>query len=197
MRRSRRQSCRWLALATCAALLTGCDSPLAQVVGAVGERPAGSDLIALEEGKATRIYYQFVDERGAVRFVESLELVPPKWRERVGFVESSTPPPMSPRDMQRAIQAQQVRLGVRTSAGKRGPQIIMYSADWCSACTAAKKYLDEKGIEYEEKNVDDKSVAREMRTKTGSRGIPVFDIDGAILKGFNARQLEKMIKAAG
>jgi glutaredoxin len=179
------------------ALFSACDSPLAQVAGVAGERPVDSDLIALEEGKATRIYYQFVDERGAVRFVQSLELVPPKWRERVGFVESSTPPPMSPRDMQRAIQARQVRLEVRVSAGKRGPQIIMYSADWCSACRAAKKYLDGMGVEYEEKNVDDKSVAREMRGKTGSRGIPVFDIDGAILKGFNPKQLEKMIKSAG
>jgi glutaredoxin len=196
MLKPRGQSCLLATLLACATPLSGCDSPLAQVAAVVAERPEGSDLIALEEGEATRIYYQFVDERGAVRFVESLELVPPQWRERVGFVESSTPPPMSPQDMKRAIQAQRVRLEVRASTGKRGPQIIMYSADWCGACRAAKKYMDEIGIEYEERNVDNESVAQEMRTKTGGRGIPVFDIDGAILKGFNAQRLEKMIQAA-
>ena len=45
---------------------------------------------------AKRLYYQFIDGKGRVRFVERLSDVPEKWRQRVGFVEMDSAPPLSP-----------------------------------------------------------------------------------------------------
>jgi len=163
-------------------------------------RPASSSATSLVEGEAMRIYYQFVDERGRVRFVESLEAVPAQWRERVGYVESQSPPPMSPEDMRRAMEIRYARMRNTASqsetAARKAPLVVMYSADWCPACRKAKKFMDTQGIAYEERNVDDPSIAQELAKKSGGRGIPVFDIGGSILRGFSPQALTETIEAA-
>lgn len=64
--------------------------------------------------------------------------------------------------------------------------ITVYSADWCAFCHMVKRYFDEQGVKYEEKNVEtDPSAANEAVEKSGQRGIPVIDIDGEIIVGFN------------
>ncbi len=200
-------------LACTASVLAGCDSGagfgfwslvdlLLPASGAESteapseQRPAGSQASSLAEGDATRVYYQFIDERGRVRFVESLDAVPAEWRDRVGFVESSTPPPMSPEDMKRATAARYSKLrATDPQSARTAPAILMYGADWCPACRKAKKYMDAKGIAYEERNVDDPEIAQELARKSGGRGIPVFDIGGSILRGFSPKALDEMIRS--
>lgn len=64
--------------------------------------------------------------------------------------------------------------------------ITVYSADWCGFCRMVKNYFDQKGIEYTEKNVEEKmEYATEAFEKSGQRGIPVVDIDGQIIVGFD------------
>lgn len=64
--------------------------------------------------------------------------------------------------------------------------ITVYSADWCGFCRMVKNYFDQKGIEYTEKNVEEKNeYATEAFEKSGQRGIPVVDIDGQIIVGFD------------
>lgn len=71
------------------------------------------------------------------------------------------------------------------------PQITIYSADWCGFCHAAKQYLDRKGITYTEKNVDeDRDAAVESVEKSGQRGIPVIDINGEIIVGFDRPRID-------
>jgi glutaredoxin len=50
----------------------------------------------------------------------------------------------------------------------------------------AKRYLDDKGIKYTVKDVEkDPAFAQESVTKSGQTGIPVIDIDGQIIVGFD------------
>ena len=69
------------------------------------------------------------------------------------------------------------------------PSVTVYSADWCAFCHAVKKYLDSKGISYSEKNIEDKEkgqeYAQESIDKSGQTGIPVVDINGTIIVGFD------------
>jgi glutaredoxin 3 len=69
------------------------------------------------------------------------------------------------------------------------PSITIYSADWCAFCHATMDYLKGKGISYTEKNIEDKEkgqeYAQESVTKSGQTGIPVIDIDGQIIVGFD------------
>lgn len=73
--------------------------------------------------------------------------------------------------------------------------IIIYSATWCAFCHAAKNYFDQLGVKYEERDVDaDPQYATEAVTKSGQRGIPVIDIDGKIIVGFDRPQIDAALK---
>ena len=74
--------------------------------------------------------------------------------------------------------------------------ITMYSADWCAFCHAAKEYLDKLGVKYTVKDVDhDPTAAPEMVEKSGQRGIPVLDIAGTIIVGFDRSKIDTALKA--
>jgi glutaredoxin-like YruB-family protein len=75
-------------------------------------------------------------------------------------------------------------------------KIIVYSADWCAFCHAAKDYFTKKGVEYEERNVEHKpEYAVESVQKSGQRGIPVIDIDGKIIVGFDRPAIDTALAA--
>ena len=58
----------------------------------------------------------------------------------------------------------------------------------------AKKYLDTKNISYEEYDVSvDKNAASDMVSKSGQRGVPVLDIDGNIIVGFDKDRIDSLI----
>lgn len=60
----------------------------------------------------------------------------------------------------------------------------------------AKEYLASKGIPFEEKNVElDRKAGREMIEKSGQFGVPVIDIDGEIIVGFNPSKIDKALKS--
>lgn len=71
------------------------------------------------------------------------------------------------------------------------PAITIYSADWCAFCHAAKDYLTRKNIAFTEKNVEkDPKYAQEVVQKSGQMGIPVLDINGEIIVGFDRPKIE-------
>lgn len=73
--------------------------------------------------------------------------------------------------------------------------ITIYSADWCAFCHMAKRYFDGLGIKYIEKNVEtDSQAALEAVEISGQRGIPVIDIDGTIIVGFDRPTIEVALK---
>jgi glutaredoxin 3 len=73
--------------------------------------------------------------------------------------------------------------------------ITVYSADWCGFCRMAKQYFDKLGVKYEDKNVEyDPTALSESVQKSGQRGIPVIDIDGTIIIGFNRPAIDQALK---
>lgn len=75
--------------------------------------------------------------------------------------------------------------------------VSIYSADWCAFCHAAKDYMDKLGVQYTEKNVEtDPSFAQESVEKSGQMGIPVLDINGTIIVGFDRPKIDAALKAA-
>ena len=76
------------------------------------------------------------------------------------------------------------------------PSVTVYSADWCAFCHAAKDYLTSKGIAYTEKNIEkDPAFAQESVAKSGQMGIPVLDINGQIIIGFDRPRIDAALKA--
>ena len=71
------------------------------------------------------------------------------------------------------------------------PNVIVYSTPSCPYCVMAKRYLAERGVKYEDVDVAaDQSRALEMLTKTGQMGVPVLDIGGEVIVGFDRNAIE-------
>jgi mycoredoxin len=82
-----------------------------------------------------------------------------------------------------------------------GKKIVFYSTPWCGDCKAAKRFLEERGIAYEEVDIEQRpeAAAIVMRLNDGMRKVPTLDVEGAIVSGdkFNAARFEMDLRAAG
>ena len=74
-------------------------------------------------------------------------------------------------------------------------KVTVYSAVWCSWCRKTKEWLDAHNIKYSVKDVDeDQKAAEELIEKSGQAGIPVTEIDGKIIVGYDVTRLSKALK---
>ncbi len=74
-------------------------------------------------------------------------------------------------------------------------KVKVYSTNTCPYCVVAKEFLKDHKIEFEEVNVqEDQEAAREMVAKTGQMGVPVIEINGKIIIGFDKEAVKRELK---
>jgi len=78
--------------------------------------------------------------------------------------------------------------------------VVLYGASWCGACRQARQYLEQHGIHVVEKDVESgEAVARELSQKLARAGkpptnsIPVIDVGGQLLVGFDPHALDQAL----
>lgn len=72
--------------------------------------------------------------------------------------------------------------------------IKIYTTDSCPWCVKAKNYLKSKNLEFQELNVQEDMDAREeMVSKSKQMGVPVLDINGSIIIGFDKKAIDTAI----
>lgn len=73
-------------------------------------------------------------------------------------------------------------------------KVTIYTTPTCVYCKMSKAFFAQNNIQYEEKNVASDDAAREdMIKKSGQLGVPVIDIDGNIVIGFDKPKLSKFL----
>lgn len=73
--------------------------------------------------------------------------------------------------------------------------IIIYGAEWCAYCHEAMRYLDGLKVKYTYKNVDlNLDDAKAAVQKSGQMGIPVIDLAGTIIVGFDRPKIDATLK---
>jgi len=76
--------------------------------------------------------------------------------------------------------------------------VKVYSTPTCPYCKMAEEYFREKGVEFEHIDVaKDQNAAKEMIEKSGQMGVPVIEIDGKIIVGFNKEEIETALSQQG
>ncbi len=76
--------------------------------------------------------------------------------------------------------------------------IQIYSTPSCPYCHLAKEFFQENNIAFEDFNVAaDEKALEEMVNKSGQMGVPVIDIEGEIVVGFNRAEIERILKEKG
>lgn len=72
--------------------------------------------------------------------------------------------------------------------------VTIYTTPSCSYCRVAKDYLQKIGIPFTEYNVAaDPRRAEEMVHRSGQMGVPVLDINGRVIVGFNQSEIERAL----
>jgi glutaredoxin-like YruB-family protein len=73
-------------------------------------------------------------------------------------------------------------------------KVTIYTTPTCVYCKMTKEFFKQNNIVYEEKDVArDTMAAQEMVEKSGQMGVPVIDIDGKIVVGFDKALLSKLL----
>jgi len=72
-------------------------------------------------------------------------------------------------------------------------KVIVYGAPWCPWCMKTKEFLEKHNIEFEWRDVQNPDFAKEAFSKSGQEGIPVTDIDGEIIIGFDVEKIKSLL----
>jgi len=73
-------------------------------------------------------------------------------------------------------------------------KVTIYSTPTCTYCNLAKQFFTQNGVEYVEYNVaTDLAKRKEMVEKSGQMGVPVIDIGGEVIVGFDRERIAAKI----
>lgn len=74
------------------------------------------------------------------------------------------------------------------------PKITVYSTANCPYCIRLKDYLKQRGAEFTSIDVAvDQAGLDKMVSISGQMGVPVIDIDGKVVVGFDKEKIEKLL----
>jgi glutaredoxin 3 len=72
--------------------------------------------------------------------------------------------------------------------------VTIYTTPSCVYCKMSKAFFDQNNVKYEEKDVAvDEKAREEMVQKSGQLGVPVIDIDGKLVVGFDKKRLSELL----
>jgi glutaredoxin len=113
--------------------------------------------------------FRYVDAGGSVRMARGLVTVP-------------TPAEVAVQDWQPEFNPNRV-------------DVVMFGARWCGACARARKYFEERGIAYEERDIDADSRAREELLRiVGRIAVPLVQVNGRYLSGFRREVYDRLLR---
>ena len=73
-------------------------------------------------------------------------------------------------------------------------RVLVFTTPTCPWCQRAKSYLRSKSIPFKEVDVTrDQQAARDLVRRTGQMGVPVIEIDGRPVVGFDQRQVDRLL----
>jgi glutaredoxin-like YruB-family protein len=73
-------------------------------------------------------------------------------------------------------------------------RVTVYSTSTCPFCIRAKQFLKDNNIEFTNFDVgSDEAKAQEMIKKSGQMGVPVLDIEGTIIVGFDKEKIKETL----
>ena len=73
-------------------------------------------------------------------------------------------------------------------------KVTVYSTPTCPFCIRAKQFLKDNSIDFENIDVStDQAKAQDMISRSGQMGVPVIDIDGVIIVGFDKDKIKETL----
>lgn len=81
---------------------------------------------------------------------------------------------------------------------KKKNRVIVFSTPTCSYCNMAKQYFRRNKIRFKDVDVSrDEAAARDLVRRSGQMGVPVIDINGKLIVGFDKPQINRLLDIKG
>ncbi|MSP72735.1 MAG: hypothetical protein EXR76_11280 [Myxococcales bacterium] len=183
------------------------------------EVPSAPSLSVVDETR-TDLLFRF-EREGTVETADRIADVPEAARGSVQVLDLSLTPEQrsSTRIVQlfdlrqkgsdgrysgRLVERAELESALRaTSSTAPQAPVTIYTAAWCGVCTKAKAFMREQGIAFVEKDIEkDQAAAADIARRAqaagvSASGVPIFDVGGRILGGFDPGALTAALKQAG
>ncbi|HVC86553.1 MAG TPA: glutaredoxin family protein [Gaiellaceae bacterium] len=76
-------------------------------------------------------------------------------------------------------------------------RVLVFTTPTCPWCVRAKQYLRQRNVKFREVDVSrDAAAARDLVRRTGQMGVPVVEIDGRPIVGFDKQQINRLLGLA-
>jgi glutaredoxin-like YruB-family protein len=73
-------------------------------------------------------------------------------------------------------------------------KVLVYSTPTCPYCIRAKEFLNQNNVQFENYDVsNNQEKVEEMIKKSGQMGVPVLDIEGEIIVGFDKERIKQAL----
>jgi mycoredoxin len=72
--------------------------------------------------------------------------------------------------------------------------VILYATSWCGYCRKAREFLTENNIQYIEYDVEKSEQGRQQHQALGGGGVPVLDIKGTVIYGYDINSMRHVLK---
>lgn len=203
------------ALVAILSLSSGCSAPKEAPAEAPGQASAPEAQPRLSAAQIERgdLIYRYRDGEGQWQQALSIEEIPTEAREPVMVIDLGRSP--KERAAERFVELFDLRAAPSAEGytGRRVPRadleqtlaaqhvparhrpVTMYSTSWCGYCKKARAFLKAEGIPFEDKDVEKmpgasaELAAKAAQAGVRASGVPVFDVGGQILTGFDPQAL--------
>ncbi len=71
--------------------------------------------------------------------------------------------------------------------------VTIFTSNTCGYCHQAMDWMDEKGVQYTERNINTDKEARQELMKNGFMGVPIIYVDDEVVQGFDKAKLENLL----
>jgi glutaredoxin len=83
------------------------------------------------------------------------------------------------------VVSEQVRANAR---------VVLYTTEWCGYCKQIRRFLDQKGIPYQQFDIEKDAQARKAYEALGGGGIPFVDVNGTLIRDYQPDQIMAALK---
>ncbi len=78
---------------------------------------------------------------------------------------------------------------------ENGPDIVLYATSWCGYCRRTRQLLKELKADFVEKDIEkDPEAGREFSERFGRSGVPVIDVGGQVIRGYDRQRIRKAVR---
>jgi glutaredoxin len=158
----------------------GAPAAPAAATGAAKPAVLAAGEVSVVDAEPREPMVRYADADGSIHMVRGLAQVPVRYRPAavvldrgsVNVVSIPAPTAVAFRDWQ-------------PDPNPNRSDVVLFGAPWCAACARAKRHLDQRGIPYDERDIDADDAARqEVERILGRIAIPLLEVGGRYISGF-------------